>query len=120
MFSKILAILSWFAVLLLWACAAAPYANPSEWWGVPGLFGLCFPFCVAAVVGMGMVCLLFKPRLAWIAAVGLLGCCGALRDYFPINLSSPPPKGCIKVMTYNVCSFSNWKTDERGNLVVME
>ena len=69
---------------------------------------------------MGMVCLLIKPRLAWIAAVGLLGCCGALRDYLPINLSSPPPKGCLKVMTYNVCSFSNWKTDERGNLVVME
>ena len=85
MFSKILAILSWFAVLLLWACAAAPYANPSEWWGVLGLFGLCFPFCVAAVVGMGMVCLLFKPRLAWIAAVSLLGCCRTLRDYFPIN-----------------------------------
>ena len=120
MFSKILAILSWSAVLLLWACAASPYANPSEWWGIPGLFGLCFPFCAAAVVVMGMVCLLIKPRLAWIAAVGLLGCCGALRDYLPINLSSPPPKGCLKVMTYNVCAFSNWKTDERGNLVVME
>ena len=119
MFSKILATLSWIAVLVLWACAASVYAHPDQWWSAVGVLGLCFPFGVAAVVGMGVLCLLFKPKLAWIAAVGLLACCGSLRDYCPINLASPPPKGCLKVMTYNVCCFDGQQPDAKGDYPAM-
>ena len=65
-------------MLVLWACAASAYAHPDQWWSAVGVLGLCFPFGVAAVVGMGVLCLLFKPKLAWIAAVGLLACCGGV------------------------------------------
>lgn len=114
--AKLLCFLSWLTVLVLWASAASVYVPPS-WSRYAGLLGLAFPGCLAAVGCMGAVCLLLKPRLALIAVVGVLGCCGSVRDYFPVNLSSPAPKGCLKVMTYNVMAFASWRKED-GEYVV--
>lgn len=114
--TKPLCLLSWLTVLALWASAASVYVPPS-WSRYAGVLGLAFPGCLVAVGGMGAVCLLLKPRLALIALAGVVGCCGSVRDYFPVNLSSPAPKGCLKVMTYNVMSFASWKKDN-GEYVI--
>lgn len=106
--------LSWLTVLLLWACAATVYVNPSIYGKYIAVVGLCFPFFVAAVMGMGVLCLLIKPRLVFISIFGLLCCFGSLRDYCPINLSSPPPKKAIKVISYNTMSFGCWRMDDNG------
>lgn len=116
--AKILATLSWCCVLALWGCALSTFVHPPEWFKPLSLLGLGFPFAVAATVGMGLVSLLFKPRVALIALVGLVGCFGTLRDYCPVNLSSPPPKGALKLVSYNTLSLKAWAQDTDGQLLL--
>lgn len=115
---KILLFLCWTSVLVLWACAASVYIDPSVFGAYFGLLGLAFPFCVAAVLFMAFVCLLAKQKAVLVPILGLVACYGSLRDYFPINLSTPPPKGCLKVMSYNTMGFSDWKIDEKDEFTV--
>ena len=69
---QILCFFSWLAVLMLWACAATVYVNPAVYGKYIAVVGLCFPFFVAAVLGMGVLCLLIKPRMVFISSFGLL------------------------------------------------
>lgn len=112
--SNILRFLSWIAVLALWGCAATVYVDPSVCGGLFALIGLGFPIIVAAVIIIGAVSLIIKPRLSLISLFGLLCCAGSLRDYCPINLTSPPPKGALKVISYNTMSFGNCELDDNG------
>jgi endonuclease/exonuclease/phosphatase family metal-dependent hydrolase len=114
--SRVLSFLSWLAVLALWGCAASVYVSPAHFrYAAP--LGLLFPFFVAAVLATGAVSLVLRPRLVWISLAGLAGCCGTLRDYFPVNLSSPPPKGAVTALTYNTMSCAMWQKED-GTLVV--
>ena len=106
--TSFLRFISWLAVLALWGCTATVFVDSSVYGKYFAPIGLAFPFCVAAVVGCIILCLLFKPRLTWIGVLGLIACCGSLRDYAPINLSSPAPKGAIKVLSYNIMNWNNW------------
>jgi len=116
---KFYALMAWTAVLLLWGSAATVYVSPSGLLRVCSLAGLGFPFFVAAVLVVAVVGLLAKTRLVAIPLVGLLGCFGSLRDYCPVNISSPPPKGCLKVLTYNTFGFGGWKLNDKGELDVV-
>lgn len=116
---KFYAIIAWIAVLLLWGSAATVYVRPEGLLRFCSLTGLCFPFFVAGVLFVAALGLLAKTKLVGIPLMGLLACCGSLRDYCPINLSSPAPKGCIKVMTYNTMGFGGWKLNDRGELDVV-
>lgn len=110
---RLLTLICRIAVLLLWLCAASVYVNPSRWLEIAGVAGLLFPVMVAVNVALLAVCVLFwQKETALTPLVGLACCWGTLRDYFPVNLSSPPPKGCIKVMSYNIMSFGRWQQDE--------
>lgn len=116
---RIYTIVCWLAVLVLWSSAASVYISPAVWGRYWSLLGLGFPFCVALVIVLGCIGAVCRTRAAFIPVVGLLLCAGSLRDYCPINLSSPPPKQGIKVITYNTLNFGSWKTDERGNYEVI-
>ena len=69
--TKLLTFLAWLAVLIMWGCAATVYVSAATYGKYIAVVGLGFPFCVAAVLAVGMVCLLLKPRLVWIPVVGL-------------------------------------------------
>ncbi len=115
--SKILCFLCWLAVLLLWGCAATVYIDPSEWGRYFGVVGLAFPFFMAFVLVMLGVSIVFWKRTAWICIVGLLGCIGTIRDYCPVNLTSPVPKNCLKLITYNTMMYGSSKKDGRDYVV---
>lgn len=118
--TKLLTFLAWLTVLIMWGCAATVYVSAATYGKYIAVVGLGFPFCVAAVLAVGMVCLLLKPRLVWIPVVGLVGCFGSVRDYFPVNLSSPPPKGTLKVMSYNTLALGNMRmSDDSVNYEVV-
>ena len=118
--TKLLTFLAWLAVLIMWGCAATVYVSAATYGKYIAVVGLGFPFCVAAVLAVGMVCLLLKPRLVWIPVVGFVGCFGSVRDYFPVNLSSPPPKGTLKVMSYNTLALGNMRmSDDSVNYEVV-
>lgn len=99
----------------MWGTAATVYINPAVYGKYFSVIGLLFPVFVGLVLFLGVVTLLFQPKLIWITLVGLLGCCSSLRDYCPINLSSPPPKNAWKVMSYNTMGLSSFAKDERTN-----
>ena len=60
--TKLLTFLAWLAVLIMWGCAATVYVSAATYGKYIAVVGLGFPFCVAAVLAVGMVCLLLKPR----------------------------------------------------------
>ena len=113
LFVRLLTGLSVLSVLLLLLCVGSMYVSPAV---VPlfGILGLGFPIFFAVVLFMLLVNLLFAPRCSWIPLVGLLASSMAAYNYCPINLTSPAPKGCLKVMTWNVQGFGGMKEDNRG------
>ncbi|MEG1581210.1 MAG: endonuclease/exonuclease/phosphatase family protein [Bacteroidaceae bacterium] len=91
-------------ILLLWLCASSVYINPSIS-AIVGVMGLAFPAFFFANVCFLFLWLLFHWRTAWLPVVGFLCCIGSIRTYLPLNLPSPHPKRCIKVLSYNVMAF---------------
>lgn len=116
-FKRLLAGASWAAVVLLWLSAASVYVNPS-YFRFAGVIGLAFPFFLAVVVFMQIVMLIFSVHRAWVPLLGLCGCILSIRDYVPINVPSAPPKGAMKVISYNVNCFSANTKDETGTNVI--
>ena len=49
--------------------------------------------------------LFFHWRGAWIPFVGYLVCYMPIRTYIPFNISTEPPAGSIKVVSYNVANY---------------
>ena len=48
---------------------------------------------------------IFHKRGLWIPILGYIISFASLRVYFPINITSAPPKGAIKLLSYNVMAF---------------
>jgi len=110
-------VMSAVAVVLLWVSAASPYVSP-ETVSVSSLLGLAFPFFLAFCILVLAATLLLAPRRCWICLVGLLLAGGAIRNYFPINFPSTPPKDALRIMSYNVFAWGNFPErvieDEKG------
>ncbi len=73
-------------------------------------FGLMFPVFLAFNVLFVFFWLIFKWKWALLPLVGMALCASSVRAYFPINFSSEPPAGCIKVLSYNVMAFGDDKS----------
>lgn len=71
------------------------------------MLGLCFPVFaagnVAALAGWAVA----KSKRAIMPLAGLLSCLSDLSAYCPANIPQPAPKGCLKVLSYNVKNFSH-------------
>ena len=76
--------------------------------------GLLFPVFLFANFCFLLFWLLFKTRYALIPFLGFLVCFVPVRTYFPLNIPSEKPKGCIKVLSYNTWGFAQMKFDEDG------
>ena len=116
-FAGIMSFLSWCAVLLLWASAAGIYLHPAlfKWMQ---LLELAFPLLLGFTLLCFVLSLLLAPRQAWITVFGIMACIGSVRDYCPVNLTSPPPKGCIKVLTYNVMGYAVREKESDGRYAI--
>lgn len=67
--------------------------------------GLCFPVMLLANLGFLVFWLLLKWRMALIPVIGYAVCLPAIRIYMPLNPSTEPPSGALKVLSYNVFNF---------------
>lgn len=112
--SQLMGTMAWVSVLALWLCVGCSWLHP-EHLRFLGVVGLAFPFFVAGVVVMTLLCLLLARRKIWIPLLGLATCIIPLREYCPINMPSPAPKGAIKVMSYNTLAFGHNKKDAEGH-----
>lgn len=105
-------------VLMMWGCAASVCVNPAGMGTVWPLLGLVFPFFIVVNLLFCIVWLFISRRRLLIPFIGFAGCYGTLRTYCPVNLPSPHPKGCIKVLSYNTLFFGQNAMDKAGDNAV--
>ena len=74
--------------------------------------GLAFPLFLLFNTAFLVFWLLFKPKGAWIPFLGFILCYGPVRRYTPVNVNRKPPKGSIKVISYNVWLFAGWEDSD--------
>lgn len=112
-FTQLVAGISFGSVLLLWASAGSVYVSPLHCRFLP-LLGLAFPFFLTGTVLLLLFSLLFCRRAAWVPFVGLLLCYYPIRSYCPLNFNAAPPRGALKIMTYNTLGFANQTKEDDG------
>ena len=94
------------------AVGYAGYIDPAEHPLLANV-GLLFPVFLLADVAFLLFWLTVKKLWAVIPVAGLIAAYGPVRVYSPLNIRQDVPEGAIKVMSYNVFSFSTWTdTDE--------
>ena len=72
--------------------------------------GMAFPVLLLINLVFLLFWLIFKWRNAWIPVAGYLLAYIPISTYLPLNPKKDVPEGCIKVLTYNVCTYGgNYK-----------
>lgn len=71
--------------------------------------GLTFPAFLALNMAFLVFWLMVKPVRAAIPVLGFVIAYQPVRTYFPLNLPATPPDSTIKVLSYNVYTYSTWK-----------
>lgn len=100
------------AVMLL--CGLSQRVNPAVFTPLVA-FGLTFPIYLLVNLAFLVFWCVFKARYAWISVIGLVLGFNTVRTYCPVNITDPHPRGCIKVMSYNVkCFLTAGNTEEPG------
>lgn len=105
---------------MLWTCCAVTYISPAEHPRL-SLLTLAFPvFLLANVMCIPAWCII-KWKRVWLPIVGILVCWSFVHHYFPLNLPSTPPKGALKVLSFNSKGYGNpAATDSDGRNAVVE
>ena len=67
--------------------------------------GMAFPIFLVMNLLFLFFWLIFKWRKMWIPVVGYLLAYFPISLYMPMNARQEVPEGCIKVLTYNVCTY---------------
>lgn len=97
------------SVGLMLLCALSQTVNPSIFSPLVA-FGLTFPIYLFVNVAFLIFWAVFSARYIWISVIGLVISFTSVRAYCPVNIPNPHPRGCIKVMSYNVKRFSAGET----------
>ena len=98
-----------FLIVAMNFCAYTSLLPPQDFPGF-SYFGLMFPVFLVANLCFVPFWLIFKWKLTALPVAGMLLCAGGIRAYAPFNVSSTPPEGCLKVLSYNVMAFGDEKT----------
>lgn len=80
--------------------------------------GLLFPVILAINFFFLVLWIIIKPRFVFIPLLGFIVCYGPVRRYMPLNIPHDPPKGCIKVLSYNVWFFAGWEDHGKPNPIL--
>ena len=98
------------AVMLL--SAYADRFHPADYPLLPFL-GTMFPVFLLFNLLFLLFWVAFYWRRAWIPVAGYALAYGPLTTYMPLNPQHDVPEGCIKLVTYNVCSYGgNYKYED--------
>lgn len=87
------------------------YIPPDRYW-IPSLFGLAFPFLVAANLLFVVFWLLFKPRFMLLSVLAVAVGYGFLGRYVRFSGKDKQPGG-VKVLSYNVQHFTGHGTENQ-------
>lgn len=99
--------------LLLLVCGLTSYVNPADHPRL-SLFCLGFPILLVLNVAFVFFWLVFQVRKVWLPIVGMLFSAPFIYMYCPVNWPHERPEKSIKLLTYNVASFSYAENNEDG------
>ena len=116
---ELIGIMSWVTVLMLWCSAGSVFINPNLFQYL-SIAGLAFPFFLAGVLVMLVVCLLLARRKIWIPLLGLAVCLLSIRSYCPVNLPWAHPKSAYKFISYNTMGFATGTKDSAKEEGILE
>ncbi|WP_455673912.1 endonuclease/exonuclease/phosphatase family protein [Phocaeicola sp.] len=100
---------------LLLICAYSPYIDPVAH-PVWSCAGLAFPAFLIVNLLFFVFWLVVYRKYALLSLFTFFCCFGAIRTYFPINLSSKDvPQKAIKVLSYNTMAFEHGRPNQKDN-----
>ena len=106
--------------LLFFVSAYSPSINPhSHPFG--SCMGLVFPLFLLMNIFFLVLWAIIYRKFVCLPLLAMIGCWGAIRTYFPINVFlADPPENAIKILSYNVRAFGDMKphTKEKPNEVL--
>ena len=75
--------------------------------------GMAFPIFLLFNLAFLFFWLLFKWKKLWIPVLGYLLAYGPISTYMPLNPRQDVPDNCIKIISYNVCTYGgNYKYED--------
>ncbi len=83
-------------------------------------WGMLFPFFLAAAIVFLLFWLVAGRRFMLISIVGMGICADAIRTFCPLNFPSKVPEGAIKVLSYNVMGFGDYKDVPWNENIVLD
>lgn len=100
-------------IIVMWLVGYSDHLSPADH-PVLACVGMTFPFFLVINMFFLFFWLIFKWRLTWIPVLGYFLAYTPISIYMPLNLlSSSPPEGAIKVISYNVSMYGgNYKYEQ--------
>lgn len=93
-------------IVAMMFCAYSSHLDPRVHPSV-SYFGMLMPVAVAANAFFILFWLIVRRRMVLIPLAGMLSCASSIRTFLPLNLSTTPPEGSIKFMSYNTMAFGS-------------
>ncbi len=116
---RICAAINILIVIALVIVGYSPYVNPSAHPNI-SYIGIAFPVVLVANILCLILWVCFKIKMAIIPIIGLAIVYSPIKKYCPLNLSKTVPGGAIKVMSYNVKTFTNQHTQQHSREEILE
>ena len=91
--------------LLMIATAYSDRINPVDH-PILACLGMAFPLTILANILMLILLVIFCWRRMWIPVIAFILCYVPIRTFVPLRCLEEPPRGSIKIMSYNVCLYS--------------
>ena len=84
------------------------------------LSNINFTFPVFLILNLAFLIfwVIFKPKYILLPVVGFILAYQPVRAYIPLNVPSQVPEGAIKILSYNVWCFADWKDQGRENPII--
>ena len=105
------------SILLMFLIGHADWVDPTVWPKLSNM-GLFFPIILAINFAFLVFWIFVKPRWVLLPLLGFIVCYGPVQKYFPLNWPKDPPKGCIKVLSYNVWFYAGWEDRSKPNAIL--
>lgn len=105
------------SILLMFLIGHADWVDPTVWPKLSNM-GLFFPIILAINFAFLVFWVFVKPRWVLLPLLGFIVCYGPVRKYFPLNWPKDPPKGCLKVLSYNVWYYAGWEDRSKPNAIL--
>ena len=105
------------SILLMFLIGHTDRVDPTVWPKLSNM-GLLFPIILTINFAFLIFWIFVKPRWVVISLLGFIVCYGPVRKYLPINWPKDPPKGCLKLLSYNVWFYAGWEDRSKPNPIL--